>query len=202
MSSALEPFLEALASREATPGGGGAAALIGAVGAALTSMVCQLTIGKKQFAAVEEQARALLHRAEAARQALQAAIGEDEAAFGAVMAAYRIDRGDPARPAAIQDGLRRAAAVPLACARQCEAVIAMAAEAAAIGNPAVLSDAGVAALAAGAALRAARLNVLVNARLIEDRGVAEALVAEVEALVAAAADSAIADAVAMRLRDG
>ncbi len=179
----LDEFLEALASREATPGGGSAAALMAALGAALTAMVCRLTVGRKKFAAVETEMQSVLAQAEAMRASLQEAIEQDVTAFQAVMAAYGLDKADPARGAAVQRALHGAAEAPLACARLCAEVVALAEKAATHGNPKLASDAGVAALAGAAALRGSALNVYVNAAGIEDRGFAEGVLRDVEALV-------------------
>jgi formiminotetrahydrofolate cyclodeaminase len=83
--TAVEPFLDALASSSATPGGGSAAAIIGAMGAALVSMVCNLTIGKKKYADVEGEMKEVLHKAETLRHRLTGMIEDDVTAFNAVM---------------------------------------------------------------------------------------------------------------------
>src|SRR5688572_28865736 len=85
-------FLDQLASDAPTPGGGAASALAGALGAALNSMVCQLTLGKPEFAAVAAETQRLLDESEAARAALEFAIEADAGAYGRVMAAYRLPR--------------------------------------------------------------------------------------------------------------
>jgi formiminotetrahydrofolate cyclodeaminase len=170
-------FLDALASERPTPGGGGAAAISGAMGAALVSMVCNLTIGKKKYAEVEAEMIATRDRAETLRAELTGMIAEDVGAFNAVMGAYglpkAIDAEKAARAAAIQDALRLATDVPLACAKACRAVIDLCEGIAERGNLNVVSDAGVAVLAAQAGLRSAALNVYVNAKAIEDRAFAE-----------------------------
>ena len=86
--TAIEPFLDQLASSAATPGGGSAAAIIGAMGAALVSMVCNLTIGKKKYAEVEGEMQDVLAKTEALRQKLTGMIQDDVKAFDAVMGAY------------------------------------------------------------------------------------------------------------------
>lgn len=183
----VQEFLDRLASSTATPGGGSAAAIMGAMGAALVSMVCSLTIGKKNYLEVEGEMTAVLCEAENLRARLTGMIAEDIAAFDALMAAYALpketDGQAAARSAAIQAGLKQATEVPLACARVCAEVIALSHRAADKGNRNVISDAGVAALAAQAALRSAALNVYINAPGIEDREFAEARIAEVEVLL-------------------
>ena len=115
--SAIDKFLDDLASQNATPGGGSAAAIIGAMGAALVAMVCNLTIGKKKYADVEGEMRALLERAEALRHRLTGMIEDDVKAFDAVMGAYGMpketDAEKASRSAAIQEALKLATDVPL-----------------------------------------------------------------------------------------
>lgn len=184
----VDEFLEQLASKASTPGGGSAAGLMGAMGAALVSMVCNLTVGKAQYVAVEADMLDLLGRAEALRQALAASIAEDVAAFDQVMAAYGLPKATEsekaARTDAIQAALREAMAVPMQAARLAAQVIDLSSEAADKGNANVISDAGVAVVAALASLKSAALNVYVNAGALKDRVHAEAQVAELDALLA------------------
>jgi len=186
----LQAFLDQLASGASTPGGGSAAALMGAMGAALVGMVCQFTVGREKYAAVDADMRRVLDAAESARKVLTDAIAADVEAFDRVMAAYGMpkdsDAEKVARTGAIQLALKDATEVPLACARACAEVIRLSAEAAAHGNPNVVSDAGVAVMAAYAALKSAALNVYVNAGSIKDDGLSSARVRELEALLAAA----------------
>jgi formiminotetrahydrofolate cyclodeaminase len=186
----IEEFLDALASQAATPGGGGAAAIIGAMGAALVSMVCNLTIGKKKYAEVEADMKDVLVKAEALRQRLTGMIEDDAKAFDAVMGAYGMpketDADKEARDRAIQAALKLATDVPLACARAAREVIDLAETASGKGNLNVISDAGVGVLAAYAALRSAALNVWTNARMIADRTFAEAKLKELNELLAGA----------------
>ena len=100
--SAIEKFLDDLASQNATPGGGSAAAIIGAMGAALVAMVCNLTIGKKKYADVEDEMRALLAKAEALRHKLTGMIEDDVKAFDAVMGAYGMPKETDAEKASAQ----------------------------------------------------------------------------------------------------
>jgi formiminotetrahydrofolate cyclodeaminase len=186
----IEEFLDALASQSATPGGGGAAAIIGAMGAALVSMVCNLTIGKKKYAEVEAEMKDVLAKAERLRRTLTDMIEDDAKAFDTVMVAYGMpkesDADKAARDAAIQDALKIATDVPLACAHAAREVIDLAERASEKGNLNVISDAGVGVLAAYAALRSAALNVWTNARMITDRSFAEAKLKELNDLLAGA----------------
>lgn len=186
----LEDFLDRLASNASTPGGGSAAGLMGAMGAALVSMVCNFTVGREKYQAVDAEMRALLAEAERARGELTELIAADVAAFDEVMAAYRLPKDTEsekvARTAAIQRALRAASDVPLECARQCARVIAQSRRAAEAGNANVISDAGVAVMAAYAGLRSAALNVYINAGAITDRAFVADATAEIERLMAEA----------------
>jgi methenyltetrahydrofolate cyclohydrolase len=186
----IEEFLDALASQAATPGGGGAAAIIGAMGAALVSMVCNLTIGKKKYAEVEAQMKDVLAKTEALRLRLTDMIEDDAKAFDAVMGAYGMaketDQQKVARDKAIQAALKQATDVPMRCCHAAREVIDLAAIAADKGNLNVISDAGVGVLAAYAALRSAALNVFTNARMINDKTFAEAKLKELNQLLAGA----------------
>jgi len=188
--TAIESLLDALASSKATPGGGSAAAIIGAMGAALVSMVCNLTIGKKKYADVEGEMKEVLHKAEALRHKLTGMIEDDVKAFDQVMAAYGMaketDAEKAARDKAIQAALKQATEVPLRCCHAAREVIELAAIASEKGNLNVISDAGVGVLAAYAALRSAALNVFTNAKIITDKAFAEAKVKELEKLLSGA----------------
>lgn len=186
--SSIQQFLGDLASAKPTPGGGSAAAIMGAMGAALISMVCNLTIGKKGYEGVESELRALLQESEALRIRLTEMIADDVAAFDAFMDAYKLpkttDEEKATRSAAIQSGLQRATEVPLECARACADVVRLSARAAARGNVNVISDVGVGVLAAQAALSSAALNVYINAPAIKDQAFSRQKVAELESLLA------------------
>ena len=168
----IQGFLEELAGSSATPGGGSAAALAGAMGAGLVSMVCRLTIGKKRFADVENEMRGALQEAEALRARLTDLAEADTRAFDHVMGAYRLPKetqeDQATRQAAIQAALRGATQVPLETARACASVVKLAAQVIARINPNALSDAGAAALLAEAGLKGAQLNVAINLADIHD----------------------------------
>lgn len=188
----IRTFLDGLASAAPTPGGGGAAAISGAMGAALVSMVCNLTIGKKKYVAVEAELKDMLAQSEVLRAQLTGMIAEDVAAFDAVMGAYGLpkatDDEKAARAERIQAALKVATDVPLACCRACRAVIDLARVVADKGNLNVISDAGVAVLSAHAGLRSAALNVYVNAKGLDDRAFADARLKELEGLLGDAGD--------------
>jgi formiminotetrahydrofolate cyclodeaminase len=172
-------FLDELASAAPTPGGGGAAAVMGAMGAALVSMVAHLTVGKKGYEAREPDARALLAESQALRDRLMPMVADDATAFNSLMAAYRMPKSTDderaERSDAIQAGLRAATLAPLHCAR---------AAALGISHPSVISDVGVAVQASLAALRSAALNVQINVPQLKDLAFAQQTQAEVEALLA------------------
>lgn len=183
----IQTFLDELASKAPTPGGGSAAALLGAQAAALTSMVCNLTLGKPKYAAVEEDMQALLTRAEGLRTTLTAMIKADVDVFDQLMAAYGLaketEQEKTARSQQIQAVLREATLVPLACAKACAEAVELSQEAADKGNLNVISDAGVAVMSAYAGLKSAALNVYINTSSLKDRAFAEEKLAELEQIL-------------------
>ncbi|MDP9007462.1 MAG: cyclodeaminase/cyclohydrolase family protein [Pseudomonadota bacterium] len=183
----LETFLDELASGAPTPGGGSAAAIMGAMGAALVSMVCNVTIGKKGLEAVEPEMTSVRDESERLRRRLTSMVAEDVSAFDALMAAYRLPKSSEddksRRAAAIQSSLRAATETPLACARACAEVVALSKRAGEKGYAGVISDAGVGVLAANTALRSAALNVYINVPSLKDRVFAAAAMAEVGKLL-------------------
>jgi methenyltetrahydrofolate cyclohydrolase len=180
-------FLDELASGTPTPGGGSAAAIMGAMGAALISMVCNVTIGKKGHEAVEAEMKSVRDESEKLRLRLTAMVAEDIAAFDGLMAAYRLpkvtEEDKSRRAAAIQSSLLAATETPLACARACAQVVALSKRAGEKGYAGVISDAGVGVLAANTALRSAALNVYINAPSLKDRDFAAAATAELAQLL-------------------
>jgi formiminotetrahydrofolate cyclodeaminase len=178
-------FLSRLASSAPEPGGGAAAALAGAAGAALVSMVANLTIGKPQYAAARGEMEQVLARAEALRAELLAAVDRDSEAFRRVMAAYALlrstDDEKAARRRAIQAALRDASHEPAEVVAKCREVAALSRTAMEKGNPQVLSDAAVAAVLAEAAAQSAALNVWINLKSITDAAFNATLRARVQA---------------------
>jgi formiminotetrahydrofolate cyclodeaminase len=183
----IEAFLAELASKSATPGGGSAAAVMGAQAAALVSMVCHLTLGKPKYAPVEAEMQALLQQAETLRHTLLGMIKADVEVFNQVMAAYGLakesDEQKTIRSAAIQAALKAATDVPLDCAKACAEAIALSKIAAEKGNTAVVSDAGVAVMAGYAGLKSAALNVYINTGSLKDKAFAQAKLAELEQIL-------------------
>lgn len=191
-SHATEDFLDALASGKPTPGGGSAAAMAGALGAALAAMVARLTVDRPRFREVEAQMQAIIREAEELRLRLTGLAAEDAAAYDQVLAAYRLPKNTPEaeaeRRAAIQAALQQASQTPLNTMDSCLSVLRLAEGAAALGNPNARTDACVGALLAHAGLQGAALNARVNLADIEDKTfVAEAMVAVDTSLVEASA---------------
>ena len=176
-------FLDALASRAPTPGGGGASALAGALGAALCTMVGNYTVGKKKYAAVEEDVKALMARAEDIRGRLLAQVDADAAAFEPLSRAYAIPKDDPDREKVMEQCLRDAAAAPMEILRlSCEA-IDLHREMLDKGSVMMLSDVGTGAALCWGALYGAWLNVKVNTKSMADRAYAGAMNREADQLV-------------------
>ena len=189
--SSVEHFLEQLASKSSTPGGGSAAAVIGATGAALVGMVANFTVGKKGYESVNEDMLSVLNRSENYRKQFIDMIQADVDVFNKVMSAYGMSRDTESeketRNQAIQSALKEATDVPLQCAVLCLDVIELSRQTAEKGNSNVISDAGVAVLAAEAALGSAALNVYINIANIKDKGFADDRRQRLEAILNASA---------------
>jgi len=186
----LQQYLSDLASGSPTPGGGAVAALSASQGAALVSMVCNLTIGKKKYAAVEEEMRAVQAKAATWWQKLLAMADEDAKAFDLVMAAYRLPKGTAAeksaRTAAIQEALKVAEGTPMRTVEACVKVLELCLPVAMKGNKNVVSDAVVAAHMTYAGLQSAAVNVRINLSSIKDADFVARETTKLEALLAEA----------------
>jgi methenyltetrahydrofolate cyclohydrolase len=184
INQSVQSFLDDLASKSATPGGGSAAALMGAQGAALVSMVCNLTIGKPKFAEVEAELQTVLEQAETLRSQLTGLIQADIDVFNRLMSKYALpketDDEKAFRSAAIQDVLKDATDVPLQCVHACVEVIRLSKIAAELGNPNAVSDAGAAVMAAYSGLKSSALNVYINAASLKDKSFVEDKLSELE----------------------
>ncbi len=169
---ALSAFLDDLASSSPAPGGGAVAALAGALGAALTVMVCNLTIGKKKYADVEEELKPVRTSAEELRATFAQLVESDTLAFTKVIEAYGLPKdSDPQkalRSAAVTEATKEAALVPLEVMKHCIDALALAQQVASKGNVNSISDAGVSALMLHAACEGAALNVKVNLAALAD----------------------------------
>jgi len=170
----IREFCAELASGVPVPGGGGAAALVGALAAALASMTLNYTLGRRRFERVEAEMLALLARADTIRADLLDLVERDADAYQAVVDAQGLPKGAPeqaaARERAVQRALAEAVRVPLRAAVLAADVLALCEPIAERGNPRLISDIGVAALLADAALQAAGLNVRVNLAELRDAG--------------------------------
>lgn len=171
-SQTVGDFLDELASGSATPGGGAGAAVAGAMGAALLSMVANLTVGRKKFAAVDEEMRTILARTEEIRAEMTNLAQLDAHVFERVMGAYKMPKESEtqasAREAAIQNTLMDATQVPLKVATWAAELFDYAPTLAEKGNSNAISDVGVGLLLADAAMRGALMNVDINLKLIND----------------------------------
>ena len=176
-------FAQVLASSAPVPGGGGAAALTGALGAALGSMVANLTVGRKAYAQYEEDLRSILERGEALRTGLLALVERDAAGFTPLARAYAIPKDDPARPETLEAATLAACEAPLEMMRLCGQAIQLLEELLEKGSVTLVSDVGCGALLCRAALEAASLNVFVNTKTLSDRAFAEATEAECDVLL-------------------
>lgn len=176
-------FLKALASGEPTPGGGGASALCGALGAALASMVGNLTTGKKKYAQYEQDIRRILDRAEDLRERLISCVDEDAACFEPLSRAYGIPKDDPFRDDVMEKALNTACSAPMKILRLAAEAVELHGELLVKGSRIMLSDVGVGALCCQTALKGAALNVLTNTRLMKNRQRAEELNGEVSAIL-------------------
>ena len=168
-------FLGELASNSPTPGGGSVASLAGALGAALISMVGNLTAGKKKYENIEEDIKKIVSSSEKLRYELSQLIEEDVKVFNNFMSTYKMPKETEdekkVRAEKIQESLIEAAKVPLKVAYKCLDILSLSKEVAEKGNINVVSDAGVAVLMAEAALESAILNVKINLGMIKDEKV-------------------------------
>jgi formiminotetrahydrofolate cyclodeaminase len=182
----ITEYLDKAAAGSAVPGGGSVAALNGALAAGLTEMVANLTVGKKDYEAVEDEMKALSGEASQLRKKLTAAIDQDADAYTEVMAAYRLPRATDEeialRKQKIQEAIKHAALVPLEVARDVLAVIDLAGQAILKGNKNAASDGAVAAMNARTAALAAIYNVRINLSSIDDESFVEKLEQEVNEL--------------------
>jgi formiminotetrahydrofolate cyclodeaminase len=186
LSLSIQEFGDRLAGKQPTPGGGSVAALSGALGAGLISMVCQYTVGRERYASVEEQMTRILSRSEELRGVLEAAVDGDVAAYGGYAQAQKLPRETDdersARDAALQAALVDSTRVPLGVAEAAAELIPLAREAAQLGNQYLISDAAVGAQLALAAVESALLNVRMNVGGVEDAALAAELRGQLDAI--------------------
>lgn len=189
--AAPEPFVDAVAASTPTPGGGSVAALVGSLAAALAQMAAGLTVGRKKYLDVSEQAGQILDQAESIRGELLAAIAEDAASFEDILAVFRNkDLDEEEKAVALEAATVHAGEVPLRVARLSRDAGKLAKTIATVGNVNAATDAAVGAIMARAAVHGAGLNVKVNGVSLKNRDLAARWTAEVEALIAEAEELA------------
>ena len=168
----IKMFLDELASSSPAPGGGSVAALSGALGAALSSMVCNLTRGKQGYETVQDEISEMFKKSEGLRKDLTDLIDQDTEAFNEVMKALKMpketEEQKEQRKNALQTAFKQAAEVPLETARKCVQILDIARTVAEKGNKNSISDAAVSALMAQTGVQAAMLNVRINLSSIKD----------------------------------
>ena len=183
----LRVYLDDAASGKPAPGGGSVSACAGALGAGLVSMVCNLTIGKEKFAAVEPALKDVVARSEACRDELERLLQDDTAAYNGVIEGYRMPKDSAeqqaARGAHIQAALKVAANVPLEITRVALDVCRLAKTAAELGNPAAVTDGAIGAILGESAAQGAALNVLINLGSIKDEAYVTACRTELAGLL-------------------
>lgn len=183
-----EDFVDILSAKAPVPGGGGASALVGAIGCALGNMVGSLTVGKKKYADVEADIIVLKEKADILQKELLRLVEEDAKVFEPLSKAYGMpkdteeEKAEKARVMAVV--LKDACSIPMEIMRKCCEAVDLIAEFAAKGSVIALSDAGVGAAFCKAALLGASLNVFINTKSMEDRAYAERLNKEAEEMIA------------------
>ena len=168
-------FVTVLASNAPVPGGGGASALVGAIGTALGNMVGSLTVGKKKYADVEAEIRALMAKCDSLQEELLDQVEADEKGFVPLSKAYGIPKDDPTRETVLEEATLTACAVPVRIMELCCEALETISVFAAKGSRLAVSDAGCAAVCVKAALQAASLNVFINTKAMKNRPLAEEL---------------------------
>ena len=166
-------FVEVLASDAPAPGGGGAAALVGAIGTALGNMVGSLTVGKKKYAEVEAEIIELKGKCDALQKELLDQVEADEVNFLPLAKAYGIPKDDPNRDKIMDEAIVVACSTPMTIMELCCEAIEYIKVFAEKGSRLAVSDAGCGAICCKAALQAASLNVFINTKTLKDRAVAE-----------------------------
>lgn len=180
-------FVDVLASKAAVPGGGGAAALVGAIGMALGSMVCNLTIGKKKYAEYEETIKNILSKASKLEKDLLEMIDEDAKGFYPLSKAYGLptstDEEKQIKEETMQKALKVACEVPINIVRACHKAIKLHEELVDKGSRLAISDVGVGVQCLRAAILSAELNVVININSIKDEEYVTKVNTEVKELV-------------------
>lgn len=179
----MNKFIEELSSASPTPGGGGAAALIGAISAALCSMVANLTTGKKKYAMYQDKLDDYLNKLPGIIANLENDIKKDAEAFAPLAAAYSMDKSLPEYESVMESATLNAAKAPLEITRDIYNLVPMIEEMAVIGSRLAISDVAVAATAAIAALESSVMNIYINTKTLKDREAAMAMNDEADNMV-------------------
>ena len=182
-TSTCTEFVEVLASKAPVPGGGGAAATVGALASALGMMVANLTVGKKKYADVQEEIVALKAKCDALQTELLDQVEADDKGFVPLAKAYGIPKDDPNRDAVLEEATVTACAVPMHIMELCCEAIDYISVFAAKGSRLAVSDAGCGAVCCKAALQAASLNVFINTKSLKNREVAEEMNAKANGML-------------------
>lgn len=172
-------FADKLAAKTPVPGGGGASAMTGALGAALGSMVCNYTIGKKKYKHVEADVKLILQKATNLRHELLSLVDKDAEAFEPLSRAYSMPKNTPEEKSlkdkVMEEALKGASLVPLKIMEAAIKAIDLHEELLSKGSKIVLSDIGVGVLLCKAALQGASLNVYINTKAMKDKNFANEL---------------------------
>lgn len=183
LNVSVTEFTNQLASKTSVPGGGGASALVSSIGIALGDMVGEFTVGKKTYADVEEDIKALMTEAKRLQNQLLECIDEDAKAFEPLSKAYSISKDDPKRDAVMEECLKDAAAVPFKILELCGKAIDLQEEFANKGSKIMISDAATGVALLSGAMKGAAVNVKVNTKLMKNRAYANELDCKVEELL-------------------
>ena len=170
-----QTFTNTLASAAPVPGGGGASALVGAIGTALASMVGNLTSGKKKYAEYEQDIQQILLEAEELRARLLSCIDEDAKCFEPLSRAYGISKDNPDRDAIMEKALRKACTAPMHIMKAAAESIELHAQLEQKGSALMQSDVAVGVLCCKAALCGASMNIYINVRSMKDEKYASKL---------------------------
>ena len=183
LNTSITEFTEVLSSKASVPGGGGASALVGAVGVSLGTMVGNLTVGKKKYADVEDQVKEEMAKAEELRLELLRLVDADAEVFEPLAKAYSIPKEQPDRDETMDEALKLACSVPMDIMRALARVIDMHERMGEMGSALAISDVGVGVICAKAALKGASLNVFINTKSMKDRAYAEEIEKEADELL-------------------
>ena len=195
-------FAAVLASKAPVPGGGGAAALVGALGTALCSMVGNLTVGRKKYAQYEADVKRMLEKGAAVQERLLDLVDKDAEAFEPLSKAYSIPKDDPKHDETLEAATKFACEAPVEMMKACCEAIELLEEMLEKGSVTLVSDVGCGALCCAAALESASMNIFVNTKTLLDREAAAKLDDQADAMLREYMPRArkVADEVNRRLR--